>query len=831
MSDDLQTEQNLRSPETTSPETASPETTSPVTIESEQPSKGDTIPALLAILPMRDVGLFPGISGPLSIGRESSVRLIEAAFTGDRIIGLVVQRNPGEDKPRASGLYPVGVAARIHHAQRLPDGTLRVLAQGLQRIRVGEYTQEDPYFRAQVLVLGDEGELDKEVEHLQAYLVQQFTKLTSQTPLMPGELLAALSNISAPGILADVITGHMNIPLAEKQELLEALNVKARLSRLSTIVTRELEVLEIGHKIQAEVQTEMAKGQREFLLRQQMKAIQHELGEEGEEAGIRATGERIAAAQMPPEIEKVATHELERLRTIPPASPEHTVVTTYLDWLTNLPWAITTEDTLDTVHAQTILDEDHFDLEKIKERILEFLAVRQLRPESKGPILCLVGPPGTGKTSLGRSIARALGRKFVRIALGGVRDEAEIRGHRRTYIGALPGRIIHAIRQAKSRNPVFILDEIDKLGADFRGDPSSALLEVLDPEQNATFVDHYLDVPFDLSGVMFITTANSLDPIPPALRDRMEVLELPGYTAEEKVAITQRYLIAKQRTENGLHEEHLSFTPEALRALIAGYTREAGLRNLERTVARVCRKVARAHTEGRKAPVLVTPYNLADFLGPVVFVSEIAERTRIPGVVTGLAWTPTGGDILFIEATRMRGKGGLTLTGHLGDVMKESAQAALSYIRSNATTLGIADDFFERVDIHIHVPAGAIAKDGPSAGVAMVVALTSLFTNQRVRFATAMTGEMTLRGKVLAVGGIKEKVLAAARAGITTVILPQHNEKDLIDVPQEIRDKMRFLFVEEIQEAIAAALEASEETQMMPVRITTETGASAHMKG
>jgi ATP-dependent Lon protease len=551
----------------------------------------------------------------------------------------------------------------------------------------------------------------------------------------------------------------------------------------------------------------MAKGQREFILRQQMRAIQRELGEEGEEAVLHELEERITAAQMPPEVEKVAKHELERLRTIPPASPERTVAMTYLDWLTNLPWATTTEDTLDTVHAQAILDEDHFDLERVKERILEFLAVRQLRPKSKGPILCLVGPPGTGKTSLGRSIARALGRKFVRISLGGVRDEAELRGHRRTYVGALPGRIIQGMRQAKSRNPVFILDEIDKLGMDFRGDPSAALLEVLDPEQNATFVDHYLDVPFDLSEVMFLTTANFLEPIPPALRDRMEVLELPGYTQEEKVAIAQRYLIPKQLQENGLHVEQLSFTPEAIRAVIAGYTREAGLRNLERMLARVCRKVARGRTEGRRETVEVTPKNLAEFLGPRQFFAEVAERAGIPGVATGLAWTPTGGEILFVEATRMRGKGGLLLTGHLGDVMKESAQAALSYVRSNAPSLGVAEDLFERTDIHIHVPAGAIAKDGPSAGIAMVVALTSVLTNTPTKPLTAMTGEITLRGKVLPVGGIKEKVLAAGRAGITTVILPHHNEKDLIDVAREIREKITFVFVEDIREAIAAALE------------------------
>jgi ATP-dependent Lon protease len=777
-----------------------------LTAESSESVADTEVPAQLPILPMRDVALFPGITGPLAVGREASVRLIENAFAGDRLIGLVAQRTPSEDKPQPAGLYTIGVAARLHRAQRLPNGTLQVLVQGLQRIKVLEYLQEEPYFRARVQPLEDVVETSKDIENLQVYLVQQFGKLVTHTPLMPGELLAALANISSPGMISDIIAGHLNIPLAEKQELLEMLAIRARLAKLSTIVTRELEVIELGQKIQSEVQTEMAKGQREFILRQQLKAIQHELGEDGEEAVLRELEERITAAQMPTDVEKVAKHELERLRTIPPASPERTVAMTYLDWLTTLPWAITTEDTLDTVHAQAVLDEDHFDLERVKERILEFLAVRQLRPESKGPILCLVGPPGTGKTSLGRSIARALGRKFVRISLGGVRDEAEIRGHRRTYVGALPGRIMQALRQAKSRNPVFILDEIDKLGMDFRGDPSAALLEVLDPEQNATFVDHYLDVPFDLSAVMFITTANFLDPVPPALRDRMEVLELPGYTAEEKVAIAQRYLIPKQLQENGLQAEYLAFTPEAIREMITGYTREAGLRNLERTIARVCRKVARGRTEGRKETVEITPKNLADFLGPRQFFAEVAERAGIPGVATGLAWTPTGGEILFVEATRMRGKGSLTLTGHLGDVMKESAQAALSYVRSNALALGIAEDLFERTDIHIHVPAGAIAKDGPSAGVAMVVALTSLLTNTPTKPVTAMTGEITLRGKVLPVGGIKEKVLAAGRAGITTVILPQHNEKDLVDVPQEIREKISFVFVEEIRAAFAAAL-------------------------
>lgn len=765
------------------------------------------IPRELPILPMRDMAMFPGVTTPVVIGREASIRLVEDAFGQDKLVGLVGQRNAAEDKPAAPGLYTVGTVARLLGAQRHPDGTLRVLVQGLHRFKVLGYVQEMPYFRAHIEPLQDVIETSPEVETMQAYLVQQFGKLVTHTPLVPGELLSALASITSPGPISDLVAGHLNIPMVEKQELLETLDVKTRLARLGFIVTRELDVIEMGKKIQSEVQEEMAKGQREFILRQQMKAIQRELGEEGEDAVIREFSERITAAQMPSEVEKTARHELERLSTIPTASPERTVVTTYLDWLTNVPWSITTQDTLDTLHAQTVLDEDHFGLERVKERILEFLAVRQLKPESKGPILCFAGPPGTGKTSLGRSIARALGRKFVRISLGGVRDEAEIRGHRRTYIGALPGRIIQAIRQAKSRNPVFILDEIDKLGMDFRGDPSAALLEVLDPEQNATFVDHYLDVPFDLSGVMFIMTANFLDPIPPALRDRMEVLELLGYTEEEKLAIAQRYLIPKQISENGLLAEHIRFTEEALRQMISGYTREAGLRNLERAIARVCRKVARAHSEGRTELAVISEKTLADFLGPCLFFAEVVERTRIPGVATGLAWTPTGGEILFVEATRMRGKGGLTLTGHLGDVMKESAQAALSYVRSNADTLGLAEDFFERTDIHVHVPAGAIAKDGPSAGVAMIVALTSLLTNTPVKPGTAMTGEITLRGKVLPVGGIKEKVLAAGRAGITTLILPRHNEKDLIEVPKQTLEKMTIVFVDEIQEAVTAALE------------------------
>jgi len=615
-------------------------------------------------------------------------------------------------------------------------------------------------------------------------------------------------NIKDPGKVTDLIASNLNISLEEKQDLLSTLDVRGRLEKLSTILNREIELLELGHKIQSQVQSELSKNQKEFYLRQQLKAIQKELGEgDGKTAEMEELRKRIETAQMPPDALKAAEHELERLRIIPPESAEHTVVRTYLEWLVAIPWAVSTEDNLDLHHARQVLDEDHFDLEKIKERILEYLAVRQLRKDPKSPILCFVGPPGVGKTSLGKSIARAMGRKFVRLSLGGIRDEAEIRGHRRTYIGALPGRIIQNVRNAGSNNPLFMLDEIDKLGMDFRGDPASALLEVLDPEQNNTFQDHYLDVPFDLSRVMFVTTANLLDPIPPPLRDRMEVIELAGYTEEEKLEIARRHLIPKQLTENGLTPERLRFEPEALVRIIRAYTREAGLRNLEREIGRVCRKIARAITEGRTEPVVCTVDKVAEFLGPERFFSEIAERTEEPGVAVGLAWTPNGGDILFIEATRMAGKKTLTLTGHLGDVMKESAQAALSYIRSRAERLGIAPDFYETSDIHIHVPAGAVPKDGPSAGVTITTALASLLTGRHVRSNVAMTGEITLRGRVLPVGGIKEKVLAARRAGIETLLLPRRNAKDLDDVPEEVRRALRFIFVESMDELLEQALE------------------------
>ncbi len=615
-------------------------------------------------------------------------------------------------------------------------------------------------------------------------------------------------NIKDPAKVTDLVSSNLNISLEEKQDLLNTTDVRSRLEKLSAILNREIELLELGHKIQSQVQTDLNKNQKEFYLRQQMKAIQKELGEGDPRSGeIEELHRKIEEAGMPEEPRKAADNEMARLKIIPPESAEHSVVRTYLEWLVSLPWSKSTEDNLEIPHARGVLDEDHYDLEKIKDRILEYLAVRKLKKDPKGPILCFVGPPGTGKTSLGRSIAKAMERKFQRISLGGVRDEADIRGHRRTYIGALPGRIIQAIRNAQSNNPLFMLDEIDKLGMDFRGDPASALLEVLDPEQNSTFVDHYLDVPFDLSKVMFITTANYLEPVPPALRDRMEVIELVGYTEEEKLEIGRRHLIPKQQAENGLTPENVELTTEAVQEIIRSYTREAGLRNLEREIGRVCRKVARGVTEGNTTRVTVDVAKVHEFLGPEKFFSEMAERVHEPGVATGLAWTPNGGEILFIESTRMAGKKSLTLTGHLGDVMKESAQAALSFIRSRAEKIGIAADFFETADLHVHVPSGAIPKDGPSAGVAMAVSLASLLTGRIVRHDLAMTGEITLRGKVLPVGGIKEKVLAARRAGISTVILPKRNAKDLEELSTNVRQEMKFFFVETIDEALEHALE------------------------
>ncbi len=785
----------------------------------EEDVSGVSVPEVLPILPLRGVVIFPSAIVPLLISRGTSLKLVEDCIDGERMLGLIAQKNPEEESPAPSGLYSRGTAGRILKILKYPDGSVRILVQGLRRLEIHEYTQRHPYFRARVSLLSDVYEASKDLEAVQANMVNQFSKFVSMIPYLPDELQVVVMNIKDPGKVTDLVASNLNISLEEKQDLINTVDVKQRLEKLSAILNREIELLELGHKIQSQVQTELNKNQKEFYLRQQMKAIQKELGE-GDPRGseVEELKRRIDDAGMPEEAQKTADNELERLKIIPPESAEHTVVRTYLEWLVNLPWSKSTDDNLDIPHARTVLDEDHYDLEKIKDRILEYLAVRKLKRDSKGPILCFVGPPGTGKTSLGRSIARAVGRKFQRISLGGVRDEAEIRGHRRTYIGALPGRVIQALRNAGSNNPLFMLDEIDKLGMDFRGDPASALLEVLDPEQNSTFVDHYLDIPFDLSKMMFITTANYLEPVPPALRDRMEVIELAGYTEEEKLEIAKRHLIPKQRTENGLTEENVELTDEGLQAIIRSYTREAGLRNLEREIGRVCRKVARGVTEGKTDRIVVTPEKVREYLGPERFFSEIAERLQDPGVATGLAWTPNGGEILFIEATRMSGKKGLTLTGHLGEVMKESVQAALSFIRSRAEKLGIPADFFEQSDLHVHVPAGAIPKDGPSAGVAMAVALVSLLTGRVVRHDLAMTGEITLRGKVLPVGGIKEKVLAAKRAGISTVILPKRNETDLEELSDDVRREMKFQFVESIDEALGVALEPKKTEAPAPAR-------------
>jgi ATP-dependent Lon protease len=767
-----------------------------------------TVPPELPILPLRGVVIFPSAIVPLLISRGSSLKLVDDCLKGDRILGLAAQKNAEDENPEPGALFSRGSAGRILKMLKYPDGSMRILIQGIQRIEIKEYLQYEPYLRARVALLSDNVQTSRDLSALQAHMVSQFSKFVSMVPYLPDELQGVVMNIKDPARVADLVASQLNISSDEKQDLLNTLDVRARLEKLSTILNREIELVELGHKIQSQVQSELNKNQKEFYLRQQMRAIQKELGEGDTRSNeIEELKKKIEDAKMPEEARKAADNELERLRIIPPESAEHSMVRTYLEWLVNLPWAISTEDNLDIPHARQVLDEDHYDLEKIKDRILEYLAVRKLRQDPKGPILCFVGPPGVGKTSLGRSIARAMGRKFVRISLGGVRDEAEIRGHRRTYIGSLPGRIIQSLRTAGSNNPLFMLDEIDKLGMDFRGDPASALLEVLDPEQNFTFQDHYLDVPFDLSKVMFITTANYLEPVPPALKDRMEVIELAGYTEEEKLEIAKRHLIPKQIRENGLTAEHIAFVDEAILLVARSYTHEAGVRNLERELGRICRKVARAITEGHTGVTQITAQKVVELLGPEKYFSEVAERTMEPGVAIGLAWTPNGGDILFIEATRMAGKKGLTLTGHLGDVMKESAQAALSYVRSRADRLGIPADFFENCDLHIHVPAGATPKDGPSAGITMATALASLLSGRPVRSHLAMTGEITLRGRVMPIGGVKEKVLAARRAGVTTVILPRRNEKDLEDVPENVRKELQFHFVDTIDEVLDIALE------------------------
>jgi ATP-dependent Lon protease len=711
------------------------------------------------------------------------------------------------EDPKEGDLNPFGVAALILRMIRELDGSQRVIVQGVSRVKIKEFYQRDPYFKARVDVFEEEVPQGVEIDALMMNLKNLFQRAVELAPYLTVELGIMVSNIKSPPILADLIASNLNIGTNDKQAILETIDVRERLAKVHLFLNKEVQVLELGNKIQSQVKEDMDKTQREYYLREQLKAIKKELGELDEHsAEIKELREKIKKAKLPPEALTAAEKELDRLAKIPPVSAEYTVARTYLDWLAELPWSESTEDNLNISNANKILDEDHYDLEKVKKRILEYLAVRKLKSSMKGPILCFVGPPGVGKTSLGKSIARTMGRKFVRISLGGMRDEAEIRGHRRTYVGALPGRIIQGLKRGGTNNPVFMLDEVDKIGMDFRGDPSSALLEVLDPEQNFSFSDHYIDIPFDLQKVMFITTANVLDTIPFALRDRMEVLELPGYSEDEKLMIAKEFLIPKQIGEHGLSSEFIEFNDEALQVIINSYTREAGVRNLEREIAAVCRGVAKDVAQEIMGKVMVVPAILHKLLGPVKFFPEVAERTSEPGVATGLAWTPTGGDIIFVEATKMRGEKGLSLTGQLGDVMKESAQAALAYVRSKAKELGIEEDFFEKNDIHIHVPAGAIPKDGPSAGVTMLVALTSLLKNKPVRNDVAMTGEITLRGMILPVGGIKEKVLAAMRAGIRTIILPQKNEKDLEEIPERIRKEMTFTFIQRMDEAIDKAL-------------------------
>src|SRR5438034_3821224 len=774
--------------------------------------KDRPVPDILGILPLRNTVVFPHAVVPLGAGRASSLRVIEEALAGSRLVGAVMQRDAAVDAPGTAGLYPVGTVVVIHKAFKQPDGTLRLIVQGLERFRILEMVQESPSLRARIEHLVADGDASPtvEVEALARSALGLFQKVVSLSPTLPDEL----ANVAAagPSALADLIAASLpSLSTPLKEELLETIDVKQRLERLVGALGKEAEVLELGSKIQSDVQSEMSKTQREYYLREQMKAIQKELGETDERTQeIEALRQKIEAAGMPEEARGEAVRELHRLAKMPPAAAEYTVARTYIDWLVAMPWKQETTDNVDIGAAGVVLDADHEGLEKVKERILEYLAVKKIRPSGKDPILCFVRPPGVGKTSLGRSIARALGRKFHRISLGGMRDEAEIRGHRRTYIGALPGQIIQGLRRAGTRNPVFMLDEIDKLGMDFRGDPAAALLEVLDPEQNATFRDHYLDVPFDLSRVLFITTANVTDTVPAPLRDRMEVIPLAGYTEDEKIRIAQTHLVPKQAREHGLEPERvITFEPEALRLLARGYTREAGVRNLEREIAAVCRKVARRRAEGHLEPVRVTPDLVTSFLGAPKFeYEELEERTRVPGVTVGLVWTPAGGDILFVEATRMKGKGSLTLTGQLGDVMKESAQAALSWVRSHAASLGIAPHFWETSDVHIHVPAGAIPKDGPSAGVTITTALVSLLTGRPVLRGLAMTGEVSLAGRVLPVGGIKEKVIAAHRAGIRTLILPKRNEKHLKeDVPDDVRQVMTVHLVDSVREAVRLALD------------------------
>ncbi|MGH7369803.1 MAG: endopeptidase La [Candidatus Methylomirabilaceae bacterium] len=793
------------------PHEGTEESPAPAVESAEAKAEGQArkVPDTIPLLPVRDIVIYPFMILPLFVGREKSVRAVDESLSRDRLILLVAQQDAEKEDPGAEEIHSVGTVAMIMRMLKMPDGRVKVLVQGVSRARILAVERREPYFEARIAEVQETEPATSaiEVEALMRSVKELVTRSVGLGKQIPPDVVVIVNNLDHPGRLADLVASHLDLKLDQAQEVLELVEPIQRLRKVAEFLGKEIKVLEVQHRIQSQAREEMDKTHREYYLREQMKAIQKELGESDERGQeIRELEQKIQKAKMPPQVEAEAKAQLGRLSRMHPDAAEGSVIRTYLEWLIELPWSRQTKDKFSIRQASKILDEDHYDLEKVKERILEYLAVRKLKKKLKGPILCFVGPPGVGKTSLGRSIARALGRKFIRISLGGVRDEAEIRGHRRTYIGALPGRIIQGIKQAGSNNPVFMIDEVDKVGTDFRGDPSSALLEVLDPEQNFSFSDHYLGVPFDLSNVMFICTANLADPIIPALRDRLEVIDISGYTEEEKLHIAKRYLIPRQYREHGIDEKRLLMTDEAVLKIIDEYTREAGLRNLEREIAAICRKVAREVAEGRRGQRKVTPTALQRYLGAPRFLPDPEQESDEVGVATGLAWTPTGGDVIYTECSILRGKGRLSLTGHLGEVMKESAQAALSYARSRAADLGIKDDFFARTDIHIHVPAAAIPKDGPSAGITMASALVSALTRTPVRRDVAMTGEVTLRGKVLPVGGIKEKVLAARRMGIHTVLLPTRNDKDVRELPATVRRGMNFVLADHMDRVLEVGL-------------------------